>query len=141
MHKQTGSGPSWRPGGAVCSVPFPVADWRRDYVARVTWWAARLSRGSKGVGAGKMVGAVFAGRFIEVLRVTDGEVLRERWKPAGWSPRYTQLVVVGKRGREDLEVSFKGDLIKDVGEGKEVAECLAARKRVIELLSQAPTFR
>lgn len=126
MRKQTGSGPSWRPGGAVCSVPVPVADWRRDYVARATWWAARLSRGSKGVWAGRMVGAVFAGRFIEVLQETDGEVPRKRWKPAGcfWrSPRYTQMAVVGRRGRDDLEVSFKGDLINDVGGGKEVAEC------------------
>lgn len=49
------------------SVPFLVADWGRDQVAR-----ALAEQSAEGVWAGRVVGAVFAGRVMWVLHETAG---------------------------------------------------------------------
>lgn len=84
------------------SAVSPVTDWRRDQVARAlesrsTWWDVRQSKGTAGVWAGRMVGALFAGRFIWALHETDGVVPRDRgyWR----SLRYTQMVAVRRTER------------------------------------------
>ena len=63
----------------MCSVLFPVEDWRQDQVARdlesrSTRPDTRQSKGAQDVWAGKTVGMLFAGRFTWVLHQTDGLV-------------------------------------------------------------------
>ena len=63
----------------MCSVLFPVEDWRQDQVARdlesrSTRPDTRQSKGAEDVWAGKTEGMLFAGRFTWVLHQTDGLV-------------------------------------------------------------------